>query len=524
MTEHGGPAPDAPRRPHLDFFLSYVPADAPWARWVGWTLETAGYRVLLQEWDSVPGSNWHRQVHEAVQLADRTIALLSPDYLSSSSAAREWSAVWVTDVDGAARRLVPIRVAACQASGLLGAIVPCDLFGLDESSAREKLVREMAVLRAGRARPASAPEFPALPRVEFPEPSGLNQELISPRPSPRRLRTEQVARLPHGDRIGRLSRSTWVGALSFGPTPRLLASGSDDSLTRLWNLSDPRHPVQLAQLADHDGWVRAVAFSPDGQQLVAGGAGGVMVARDVRLPSVPGVPRRLGGHRAMVWAAAFSPDSRLLATADDEGTVLLWSLIEPATVPRQVGAIRVPGLQVGALVFSPDGRTLVTGVADGIVRLWRLRGPDQATGDLSIDDEPLLLTDHREGVWAVALSPSGDLLATGSDDGSVRLWELSTDGRPARVAAIDNHHRWVRAVTFSADGRLLAIAGNGGRARLWDVHDPRMPTPSTVIEGLGGKVLAAAFAPARDGEPELLAFGCADGFVRIYAVMAEAGP
>ena len=60
-----------------DFFISYTQADQAWAEWISWQLEAAGYRVLVQAWDFVPGTNWIQSMQEGVTRAERTIAVLS---------------------------------------------------------------------------------------------------------------------------------------------------------------------------------------------------------------------------------------------------------------------------------------------------------------------------------------------------------------------------------------------------------------------------------------------------------------
>ena len=74
--------------PGWDFFVSYTQADRAWAEWVAWTLEEDGYRVLVQAWDMVPGSNWIARMQDGVREADRTVAVLSEDYLGSVFGAR----------------------------------------------------------------------------------------------------------------------------------------------------------------------------------------------------------------------------------------------------------------------------------------------------------------------------------------------------------------------------------------------------------------------------------------------------
>ena len=66
------------------FFISYTRDDRAWAEWIAWQLEVAGYTTVLQAWDFRAGGDFLQQMHQAVEEADRTIAVLSPSYLESA--------------------------------------------------------------------------------------------------------------------------------------------------------------------------------------------------------------------------------------------------------------------------------------------------------------------------------------------------------------------------------------------------------------------------------------------------------
>lgn len=141
-----------------DFFVSYNKADKTWAEWIAWTLEAAGYSVVIQVWDFRPGGNFVLDMQQAASGTDKTIALLSEDYLKAKFTQPEWAAAFAKDPEGQERNLVPVRVAECKPEGLLGPIVYVDLVGLPEADAK------MALLGAfsGRAKPSKAPAFPAV--------------------------------------------------------------------------------------------------------------------------------------------------------------------------------------------------------------------------------------------------------------------------------------------------------------------------------------------------------------------------
>lgn len=138
-------------------FISYTGADVQWAEWIGWQLEENGHSVFIQAWDFRPGSNFVLQMQEAAQEADRTIAVLSPDYLKSSFTHPEWAAAFVQDPKGESGKLVLVRVRECETKGLLRAIIYIDLVGMNEENAKNVLI---SGLNRQRAKPDKAPPFP----------------------------------------------------------------------------------------------------------------------------------------------------------------------------------------------------------------------------------------------------------------------------------------------------------------------------------------------------------------------------
>ena len=110
-----------------DFFVSYNKADRTWAEWIAWQLEAQGYTTIVQAWDFRPGSNFVLEMHAATSSAQRTIAVLSPDYLTSLYTQPEWAAAFVQDPTGKDGTLLPVRVSTCELTGLLSGIIYLDL-------------------------------------------------------------------------------------------------------------------------------------------------------------------------------------------------------------------------------------------------------------------------------------------------------------------------------------------------------------------------------------------------------------
>jgi hypothetical protein len=150
-----------------DFFVSYTQADRAWAEWIAWVLEEDGHRVLIQAWDFVSGRNWIHGMQGGVAGAERTIAVLSPDYLQSEFGSAEWEAAWAADPLGKQRKLLVARVRECERPGLLAGIVSIDLFGQPEAKTRARLRRMISGALEERAKPETKPPFPggrAMPR------------------------------------------------------------------------------------------------------------------------------------------------------------------------------------------------------------------------------------------------------------------------------------------------------------------------------------------------------------------------
>jgi WD40 repeat protein len=165
----------------------------------------------------------------------------------------------------------------------------------------------------------------------------------------------------------------------------------------------------------------------------------------------------------------------------------------PAMERRLVGH----GAQVWSLAFSPDGQFLASGSVDGTARIWRVG-----------DGAPFLTLPHPIGVTSVVYSPDGRWLATGSYDGVIRLWDAA-DGRPVRE--MKGHQGTVWSLAFHPGGALLASGGNDTTVRVWGIDDGRL---LRTIQAHRLIVWSVAFSP--DGEH--LASGSFDHEVKLWRV------
>ena len=119
----------------VDYFISYTAADRAWAEWIAWQLEGARYTTVLQAWDFRPGDNFVIRMRDALETADRTLAVVSAAYLASSYCTDEWTGAFLHDKDRQGR-LLPVRIEACTLPRLLATRVYIDLVGLGRQQAR----------------------------------------------------------------------------------------------------------------------------------------------------------------------------------------------------------------------------------------------------------------------------------------------------------------------------------------------------------------------------------------------------
>jgi WD40 repeat protein len=262
-----------------------------------------------------------------------------------------------------------------------------------------------------------------------------------------------------------------IDALAAGPKGRTWLTGSGDGTARLWDGA-----VGSLERHTFSGPVKvcALAYSPDGKRAA------VSFFHNSPLPQVYDVDTGRGvglsvPHR--VWALAFSRDGKSVAAGCNNGVACVYDA-ETGALSKMPGKPLPHRGSVNALAFSPDGTMLLTGSAvyddkgnppvQGEARLWDLR-----TGELV--GPPIPFPEDVEGQPPLAFSPDGRRFAVGDMQGTVYLLDVAqvASGAAAKgglTPLTPRHTAAAYAVAFSRDGKRLLTASHDHKARLWNAE------------------------------------------------------
>ena len=348
--------------------------------------------------------------------------------------------------------------------------------------------------------------------------------------------------------------------LTLSPNGKLLASGSNDGRVRLWDATVKKQAgwstfgkyVPTLTLRGHKNRVSALAFSPDGKTLITGSHDGSIRAWDTtigskRFTSLGHFGNPLGlvfsetgstltsVHLTPNWSGvqlkdwdvsignqlsihflntkgefgAITPDGKTIITGDywEHNITQLWNVKEkqayltlksPSKKKRKA---RTSSFQA-EFTFSPDSKTVASGGKDNVVRLWdtterQPSGLKKFFGFVGAQHPQLTIQGHPVHVHTLAFSPDGKMLAGGSNDSTVYLWDAHTGTKFSTFMA---HTDRISALAFSPDGKTLASGDVGGELCFWNtangtkgranILEPRA-TVSKLLFSPDGKILVS---------------------------------
>lgn len=523
---------DEQQASNLDAFISYARRDASVVLAFVGAAEAHGRSMWIDSDDIPPAAPWRTELGTAIEAANAVVCCLSPSWLRSVECRREYDRALELG-----KRLIPVLVATTEESPAeLGALQWID--ARDGAEPAEVATAVLAAIDTDLDRVREHTHW--LSRALRWEARGRDRSLLlrgkdlrgaeewlarrGAEPSPIPLQTEFVVASRRGER--RRLQVTVVAALTAVVVALALAAVAliqrDQARSRALAAAamsqldiDPERSLLLAREAwstapttqavsalrssleksrvrvsaqAHRGAVSGVAWSPDGRSLISAGRDGIIRAWDEM-----GAARNqldLGAGAVERLSAATATASGVAVT--EKGRAVLWFL-DPSTGLLTQRAV-LGEQDVTDAVTSDDGSSVATGTRDGTVRIWTSAGHPVRTVKWGV----------TAAVGSVSLSPDGRTLLVGFADGAALAGTVDSD-RPTRIA---NYSYAVDTTQLSADGLFALTAAKDGSGSVRRVSDGNLALDfrqafHAAMDKAGRRVVVAQ----TDGRVDVLSVG-----------------
>jgi WD40 repeat protein len=250
-------------------------------------------------------------------------------------------------------------------------------------------------------------------------------------------------------------------SIAFSPDGKYLATGNNDGTVEIW---EPSTGKLLITLKWNSALIDSVVFSPDGRVLVTGNADGT-----IKILGQEGkLVRTLFGHSGSVNSIAISSDSKIFITGGSDKTIKIWNLVTGELIRTLFGH----SSSVNSIAISPDGKIIASGSSDKTIKIWNLPadlppcsvaifGP---CNNLTTEEPIHTFIGHSGSVNSIAISPDGKIIASGSADKTIKIWDLETR---TLANTLSGHSASVNAIAIEPDGKSLVSASSDGAIKIW---------------------------------------------------------
>lgn len=285
-----------------------------------------------------------------------------------------------------------------------------------------------------------------------------------------------------------------IGGIAVSPDGNLIAAGSMDATTKLW---DVRTGKSIHTLRGNDGGITSVAFSPDSTKILIGSVGGTIklyeAASGKELMTFGGQGDTAVGRGHSVLSLSFSADGLRVVSGDTGRMVRIWS-VKTGLQERVLSGHHGP---VKSVSFSADGRLVLSAGGDekvgGSCKWW-----DLASG------KELGEAYGPDYIKFAAFTPDGKKVLLGGGT-TLKLWDV----RLHRQLSTLENHGFVDCAALSHDGRVALAAGSSGIINVWDINSGRLIRS---LDGHRNTVFSLSFGP----DDRTAAAGDADGIIKLW--------
>lgn len=281
-----------------------------------------------------------------------------------------------------------------------------------------------------------------------------------------------------------------VCCVNFSPDGKYLATGSnrrarifDIESGSVYKTFETRytHLKSSSNQEKEDSYIRSVCFSPCGNFLAAGTEDRCIKIWDFR----SGVLRySLAGHELDIYCLTFSKNGRYIVSGSGDGKTKVWSM-ETGRCLLTLGNDDIgPKEGVTSVDVSPDSKILAAGSLDCEIRLW-----DIENGKFIQD-----FKGHDDSVYSVSFSPCGYNLASGSLDKTLKVWDLGYSRNNAYrcLQTLTGHRDYVLSVAYSNDGKWLISGSKDRSVQFWDAKTYLL---QLMLQGHKNSVINVALNP-----------------------------
>lgn len=294
-----------------------------------------------------------------------------------------------------------------------------------------------------------------------------------------------------------------ISTIAWSPDSKVVASGSDDKLIRLWDIETGKSfPTPLQ---GHHNYVYSLAFSPKGNMLVSGSYDEAVFLWDVRTARLM---RSLPAHSDPVSGVDFVRDGTLVASCSSDGLIRIW---DTSTGQCLKTVVHEDNAHVISVRFSPNGKYVIAATLDSCLRLWdyvdgrclktyqghknekfsinACFGQYGVNPGMTTPEEPSLDQDaEREG------EPTWAFVACGSEDGRVVLWDVSSK---EVLQDFQGHEGVVLGIDVGLADQSIVTCGVDKTIRVWR-RQPLPPDVDGIANGNGNGDIAP---PVRSEQP-----------------------